>query len=138
MPTTSDLLPPTLRNRTQRCSQPCTSNMQSKLAQQTSAAAHVCTTDTDRLFITVKTSKRRFLIDTGSDLCVFPRKLIPQRRSGVNYDHCAANGTTIPTYGSLPLSLNLGLRRNTRIAICSGSRHTTPHRKTPTTNFQHL
>jgi hypothetical protein len=29
-------------------------------------------------FITYKSSKRRFLIDTGSDLCVFPRKLIPQ------------------------------------------------------------
>jgi hypothetical protein len=59
-----------------------------------------------------KTSKRRFLIDTGSDLCVFPRKLIPQRRLRIHYDHCAANGTTIPTYGWLPLSLNLGMRRD--------------------------
>jgi hypothetical protein len=82
-----------------------------KLEQQTSAVANVCTTDTGRLFITDKTSKRWFLLDTGSDLCVFPRKLIPQRRSHVNYDLCAANGTTIPTYGWLPLSLNLGLRQ---------------------------
>jgi hypothetical protein len=37
--------------------------------------------------------------------------LIPQRRERVNYDICAANGTTIRTYGWLPLSLNLGLRR---------------------------
>jgi hypothetical protein len=36
---------------------------------------------------------------------------LPQCRSRVNYDLCAANGTTIPTYGWLPLSLNLGLRR---------------------------
>ncbi|XP_023720537.1 uncharacterized protein LOC111871567 [Cryptotermes secundus] len=28
-----------------------------------------------------------------------------------NYDLCAANGTSIHTYGWLPLSLNLGLRR---------------------------
>jgi hypothetical protein len=42
---------------------------------------------------------------------VFPRKLIPQLRERVNYDLCAANGTTIPTYGLLPLSLNLRLRR---------------------------
>jgi cleavage and polyadenylation specificity factor subunit 1 len=42
---------------------------------------------------------------------VFPRKLIPQRRECVNYDLCAANGITIRTYGWLPLSLNLGLRR---------------------------
>jgi hypothetical protein len=30
----------------------------------------------------------------------------------VNYDLCAANGITIHTYGWLPLSLNLGLRRD--------------------------
>jgi hypothetical protein len=83
-----------------------------KLERQTSAAANVCTTDSGRLFITDKASKRRFLIDTGSDLCVFPRRLIPQHRSRVNYDCCAANGITIPTYGWLPLSLNLGLRQD--------------------------
>jgi hypothetical protein len=82
-----------------------------KLGLQTSTAANICTTDTGRLFITDKTSKFRFLIDTGSDLCVFPRKLIPQPRSRVNYDLCVANGTTISTYGWLPLSLNLGLCR---------------------------
>jgi hypothetical protein len=43
---------------------------------------------------------------------VYPRKLIPRRRERVNYDLCAANGTTIPTYGWLSLSLNLGLRRD--------------------------
>jgi hypothetical protein len=32
--------------------------------------------------------------------------------NGVNYDLCAANGTTITTYGWLSLSLNLGLYRN--------------------------
>jgi cleavage and polyadenylation specificity factor subunit 1 len=83
-----------------------------KLGPQTSAAANVCTAHTGRLFITDKTSKFRFLIDTGSDLCLFPRKLVPQRRERVNYDLCAANGTTISTYGWLPLSLNLGLRRD--------------------------
>jgi hypothetical protein len=38
--------------------------------------------------------------------------VIPQCRSCVNYDLSAANGTTIPTYGLLPLSLNLGLRQD--------------------------
>jgi hypothetical protein len=75
------------------------------------AAAHVCSTATGRLFATDKSSELRFLIDTGSDLCVFPRKLIPQCRKRVNYDLCAVNGTTIPTYGWLPLRLNLGLCR---------------------------
>jgi hypothetical protein len=83
-----------------------------KLERQTSAAAHICATNSGRLFITDKVSKCRFLIDTGSDLCVFSRKLIPQRRTRVNYDLCAANGTTISTYGWLPLNHNLGLRRD--------------------------
>jgi hypothetical protein len=81
-----------------------------KLTQQTSTAAHVCST-TGRLFITDRLSKRQFLVDTGSDLCVYPRRLIPRRKERANYDLCAANGTTIHTYGWLPLSLNLGLRR---------------------------
>jgi hypothetical protein len=83
-----------------------------KLGRQTSAAARVCSSDSGRLFITDKVSKRRFLIDTGSDLCVFPRKLLPQRRSRVDYDLCAANGTTNSTYGCLKLRLNFGLRRD--------------------------
>jgi hypothetical protein len=57
------------------------------------------------LFVIDKPSKLRFLIDTDSDLCVFPHKLIPQRRERVNYDLCAADGTTILTNVWLPLSL---------------------------------
>jgi hypothetical protein len=41
-----------------------------------------------------------------------PRRLIPQRKDRDNYVLSAANGTTIPTYGWLSLSLYLGLRRN--------------------------
>jgi hypothetical protein len=54
------------------------------------------------------------LIDTGSDLCVYARRLIPQHRELVHYDLCAANGTTIHSYGWLPLSLNFGLSRDFR------------------------
>jgi hypothetical protein len=110
-------------NRAQNCSKPCTYNQKGKLGQQTSGAAHTCTTTTGRLFIADKSTKHRFLIDTGSDVHVYPSKLIPQRRTGVNYDLCAANGTTIPTYGWLPLSLNLGFY----MAIGGGWRHTTIH-----------
>jgi hypothetical protein len=88
--------------RAQNCTQPCAFHQQKKL-EQTSAAAHVCTADTGRLFITDRTSKRQVVIDTGSDLCVFPRKLIPQRKSRVNYDLCAANGS--PALNSRTLTL---------------------------------
>jgi hypothetical protein len=82
------------------------------LTWRTSAAAHVCTTTTGRLFVTDRLTKRQFLVDTGSDLCVYPRRLVPRLRKRVNYDLCAANGTTVHTYGWLPLSLNLSLRRD--------------------------
>jgi hypothetical protein len=59
-----------------------------------------------------RSSKRQFLVDTGSDLCVCSRRLVPRRKERVNYDLCAVNGTTIHTYGWLPLSLNSGLHRN--------------------------
>jgi hypothetical protein len=52
------------------------------------------------------------LVDTGSDLCVYPRRLVPRRKERANYDLCAANGTTTHTYGWLPFSLNLGVRRD--------------------------
>jgi hypothetical protein len=63
--------------RAQNCIEPSAFRQQNKLEQQSSAVAHINTTATGRLFITDKVSKRRFQIDTGSDLFVFPRKLIP-------------------------------------------------------------
>lgn len=53
-----------------------------------------------------------FLIDTGSDLCVYPRVALHERRARSNYQLYAANGSTIPTYGWINLRLNLGLRRD--------------------------
>jgi hypothetical protein len=59
-----------------------------------------------------RSTKRQFLVYTGSDLCVYSRRLNPRRRERANSDLCAANGTTIHTYRWLPLSLNFGLRRD--------------------------
>ena len=56
-------------------------------------------------------TKVRFLIDTGADLCVFPHLKLPKPRVKSNYELPAANGTTIATYGTITLSLDLGLRR---------------------------
>lgn len=75
-------------------------------------AASDCLSTSSRLIVTDKISKHRFLVDTGSDLCCFPRRLLRDRRSPVNYDLCAANGSKIKTYGFLTLNLNLGLRRD--------------------------
>lgn len=66
-----------------------------------------------RLFVMDRRSKMQFLVDTGSDLCVFPRTMVRERRSPTNeYRLYAANGTHITTYGFAHLELNLGLRRD--------------------------
>ena len=65
-----------------------------------------------RLFVTDRKSKMQFLVDTGSDLCVFPRTALRERRFPTNYQLYAANGTSISTYGFAHLELNLGLRRD--------------------------
>lgn len=66
---------------------------------------------TGRLFVTDRNTKTQFLVDTGSDLCVFPRSQLRERRTPTNYRLSAANGSTIETYGYYYLDLDLGLRR---------------------------
>jgi len=66
---------------------------------------------TCRLFVTDRETRQDFLIDTGADLCVYPRKYIRGPRQRSTYELAAANGTTIYTYGQQLLTLNLGLRR---------------------------
>lgn len=65
-----------------------------------------------RLFVWDRASKVRFLVDTGADLCVFPRAHLrgPFRKS--DYELSAANGSPIATYGTVTMTLNLGLRRD--------------------------
>lgn len=75
------------------------------------AADDVSPLKSRRLFVTDRSSKEKFLIDTGADLCVYPVSRLPKPREKSTYELSAANGTVINTYGSIDLSLNLGLRR---------------------------
>lgn len=75
-------------------------------------AADDCPASNGRLFVVDQHSKTQFLVDTGSDLCVYPRSALRQPRSPTDYQLCAANGTPIETFGFIELNLNLGLRRN--------------------------
>lgn len=83
-----------------------------KLHGQPEVAANVCPSSTGRLFVTDRSSKMQFLIDTGSDLCVFPRSASKTPCIQTKYTLNAANGSVIHTYGPLQLNLDLGLRRN--------------------------
>lgn len=65
-----------------------------------------------RIFVYDCVSKAQFLVDTGAELCVFPRRLVLPLRENTDYELVAANGTPIKTYGTITLTLNLGLRRD--------------------------
>ncbi|XP_076664850.1 uncharacterized protein LOC143367152 [Andrena cerasifolii] len=65
-----------------------------------------------RILVTDKKSKIAYLVDTGADLCVFPRHRVRGPVEKSKYELFAANGTSIPTYGTLGLNLNLSLRRD--------------------------
>ncbi|XP_063991150.1 uncharacterized protein LOC135169783 [Diachasmimorpha longicaudata] len=93
-----------------QCTKSCSFTAGKRIGQSLMAASDSAPT-TRRLFITDQDTKVRFLIDTGTDLCVFPRRLVrgPQRKS--SYELSAANGSTIATYGTVSMDLNLKLRR---------------------------
>lgn len=82
-----------------------------KLQWQPLVAVQDCLALTSRLFITDRKTKIQYLVDTGSDLCVFPRSAVREPRYKTKYELFAANGTIIATYGYLSLTLDLGLRR---------------------------
>lgn len=66
-----------------------------------------------RVFVTDKNTKVQFLIDTGSDVCVYPYKSVTNNSvRNSEYKLIAANGSVINTYGTMNLNLNFGLRRN--------------------------
>lgn len=75
-------------------------------------AASDCPSTSSRLFITDRATKMQFLVDTGSDLCVFPRSAVRRPYSRTKLDLVAANSTVIHTYGPITLQLDFGLRRS--------------------------
>lgn len=84
-----------------------------KLAGQSQVAAYDCpTSTTGRLFVTDCVTKMQFLVDTGSDLCVFPRSAIKTPCTRTKYDLAAANDSVIHTYGPALLHINFGLKRD--------------------------
>jgi hypothetical protein len=64
-----------------------------------------------RIFVTDVETNTSFLINTGADVCVYPRSKLQETRRKDVYKLFAINGMTIATYGTIPLTLNLRLRR---------------------------
>ncbi|XP_054706150.1 uncharacterized protein LOC129216028 [Uloborus diversus] len=85
---------------------------QRETSTQSIAATTNCQSRGSRLLVTDRFTKQRFLIDTGSDLCAYPASLGSIRRPDPNFQLCAANDSSINTYGTLMLQLDFNLRRS--------------------------
>ncbi|GFU40796.1 retrovirus-related Pol polyprotein from transposon 17.6 [Trichonephila clavipes] len=66
---------------------------------------------TSRLFLLDRKSGQKFLIDSGSEICVIPPSPTMNNPPQSNFSLFAANHTKIPAYGMVRKELNLGLRR---------------------------
>ncbi|GFS61473.1 transposon Tf2-9 polyprotein [Trichonephila clavipes] len=65
-------------------------------------------------FVQKKTNRKsgqKFLIDSGSEICVIPPSPTMNKSPQSNFSLFAANNTKIPVYGMVRKELNLGLRR---------------------------
>ncbi|GFT24027.1 transposon Ty3-I Gag-Pol polyprotein [Trichonephila clavipes] len=60
---------------------------------------------------TNRKSGQKFLIDSGSEICVIPPSPTMNKSPQSNFSLFAANNTKIPAYGMIRKELNLGLRR---------------------------
>ncbi|GFT87987.1 transposon Ty3-I Gag-Pol polyprotein [Nephila pilipes] len=59
----------------------------------------------------IRTSKSKYLTDTGADVSVVPLTVASKHPPPASLQLFAANGAAISTYGQRPLTLDLGLRR---------------------------
>ncbi|CAK9814075.1 Transposon Ty3-G Gag-Pol polyprotein [Anthophora plagiata] len=75
-------------------------------------AAHDDGSVSRRILATDKRSKISFLVDTGADLCVYPRDRLRGPWTKCKYELSAANGAQIAAYGTITVNLDLALRRN--------------------------
>jgi hypothetical protein len=57
-----------------------------------------------RIFVTDIETNTSFLIETGADVCVYPRSKLRETRRKDVYELFVINGMTIATYGTIPLT----------------------------------
>ncbi|GFR32454.1 retrovirus-related Pol polyprotein from transposon opus [Trichonephila clavata] len=65
----------------------------------------------NRLYLSDRTSRSKYLIDTGADVSVIPLITVSKHLPPASLQLFAANGTVISTYGQKLVTLDLGLRR---------------------------
>ncbi|GFW03519.1 retrovirus-related Pol polyprotein from transposon opus [Trichonephila clavipes] len=98
------------KEQARKCVSPCA------FVQKTSKLCHSWamaepSKHTSRLFLLDRKSGQKFLIDSGSEICVIPPSPTMNKSPQSNFSLFAANNTKIPAYGMVRKELNLGLRR---------------------------
>jgi len=99
--------------------------------QQMLTAANVCTTSSGHLFISDRTSKQRYLVDTRSDLCVFPRSSCQVAGSALITSCTLPMGPPSPHMDG-PAEFEPGTAPRLRVAFRGGGRTGTNHWFGPT------
>jgi hypothetical protein len=80
-----------------------------KHGRQSLVAASNCNNSTSCLYVTDRLMKMSFLVDTGAELCVYPRSQLCKCWTQTSYELFTGNGTTVHTYGCITLRLDFGL-----------------------------
>ncbi|XP_015602861.1 uncharacterized protein LOC107271408 [Cephus cinctus] len=89
----------------------CEGNCAFKQRQPVAIRALSDGSTSNRLTISDKINRLCFLIDTGAEISVLPKKYCKGFSKETNYKLHAANGTPIKTFGSRVLTLELGLQK---------------------------
>ncbi|GFU43099.1 retrovirus-related Pol polyprotein from transposon 17.6 [Trichonephila clavipes] len=98
------------KEQARKCVSPC-AFVQKKRVSSVIAGMAVPSQHTSRLFLLDRKSGQKFLIDSGSEICVIPPSPTMNKSPQSNFSLFAANNTKIPAYGMVRKELNLGLRR---------------------------
>nr|VZI46251.1 unnamed protein product [Spirometra erinaceieuropaei] len=104
--------------KARRCISPCSfPSKQSKRVKpvnpKVSAANLLDTSNSGRTFYVRETATlRRYLVETGAQISVVPPTAADRRFPSPGLHLQAVNCSPIPTFGSLSLTLNIGLRRS--------------------------
>jgi len=94
-------IPPTVRNRrTPLCT---TMHIPEKRVGHSLLAANDNSPTPCRLYVTDRNTRTKYLVDTGSDVSIFPQTLVSDRRRPETYELFAANGFRIITYDSITI-----------------------------------
>ncbi|GFY02161.1 retrovirus-related Pol polyprotein from transposon opus [Trichonephila clavipes] len=98
------------KEQARKCVSPC-AFVQKKRVSSVIAGMAEPSQHTSRLFLLDRKSGQKFLIDSGSKICVIPPSPTMNKSPQSNFSLFAANNTKIPAYGIVRKKLNLGLRR---------------------------